>query len=50
MEDPGYVPYASRVWLEPVMMRNAALGDDEAVEIIRAELASRVWQGLNPYA
>jgi hypothetical protein len=25
-------------------------GQDEDVEAIRAELASRVWQGTNPYA
>jgi len=40
----------SRVILEPVMMRDIAIGDDVSAEVIRAELASRPWQGINPYA
>jgi hypothetical protein len=40
----------SRVELEPIMARDLELGDVESAEAIRAELASRVWQGVNPYA
>jgi hypothetical protein len=40
----------SRVELEPVLARDVRIGDLVSAEVIRAELASRVWQGFNPYA
>jgi hypothetical protein len=40
----------SRVELEPILARDLELGDDTSAEVIRTELASRVWQGFNPYA
>lgn len=40
----------SRVELEPVLARDLRIGDLVSAEVIRAELASRVWQGFNPYA
>ena len=43
-------PGLSRVCLEPVMARAAVVGDDALVEAIRAELAARTWQNVNPYA
>lgn len=48
--DPATAATLSRVILEPVMMRDAAIGDDVSAAVIRAELASRPWQGFNPYA
>lgn len=39
----------SRVELEPVMARDVELGDLAAAEAIRAELAARTWQNINPY-
>ena len=44
--DPGL----SRVCLEPVMARAGVVGDDGLVDAIGSELATRVWQGTNPYA
>lgn len=40
----------SRVELEHVLARAVAVGDDAEAEAIRAELASRTWQNINPYA
>lgn len=40
----------SRVELEPIMRRDAELGDVASAEVIRAELESRTWQNVNPYA
>jgi hypothetical protein len=48
--DLGDLGRLSRVELEPVMRRAAVLGDAAEVEAIRAELAGRTWQNLNPYA
>lgn len=44
---------ASRVELEPVLAASVALGTPESLAdaaAIRAELASRTWQNVNPYA
>lgn len=40
----------SRVVLEAVLWRSVELGHDDDAAAIRAELASRTWQNLNPYA
>ena len=39
----------SRVELEPILVRDLELGDEVSAEVIRTELASRVWQNVNPY-
>lgn len=41
---------ASRVELEPVLAMCLETGDLVGAATIRAELASRTWQNLNPYA
>lgn len=43
-------PGLSRVSLEAVMARAAVVGDEALVDAIGAELATRVWQDVNPYA
>lgn len=40
----------SRAELEPVMWRRIETGDHDGAAAIRVELASRTWQGHNPYA
>jgi hypothetical protein len=40
----------SRVELEHVLARCVELGHVDDAAAIRAELASRTWQNLNPYA
>ena len=40
----------SRVSLEPWMARCVRTGEVATAEAIRAELATRTWQGHNPYA
>ena len=47
MDDPAGL---SRVELEHVLARDLALGLLDEAEAIRAELAARTWQNLNPYA
>jgi hypothetical protein len=41
---------ASRVILEPELADHLAHGRTTEAEAIRAELAARTWQNLNPYA
>lgn len=49
--DPGTWEGASRVWLEAVLSRHLErAGEDSMTAAVRAELASRPWQGVNPYA
>jgi hypothetical protein len=40
---------ASRVILEPEMADHLANGRTAEAEAIRAELAARTWQNVNPY-
>jgi hypothetical protein len=39
----------SRAELEPRLIRAVEIGDAETAEAIRAELAARTWQNINPY-
>jgi len=48
--DAAEAAILSRVELEHVLARDVEIGDVVSVEIIRAELASRTWQNINPYA
>jgi len=48
--DLGPLGNLSRVELEPVLGRALAIGDTADAEAIRAELAGRTWQNVNPYA
>lgn len=50
MSDLGDLSRLSRVELEHVLGRAIAVGDEADVAAIRAELAGRTWQNINPYA
>jgi hypothetical protein len=50
MPDLGDLTRLSRVELEPVLAADLAAGYTAEAEAIRAELESRTWQNLNPYA
>lgn len=50
MGDLGDLGRLSRVELEPVLCRAVEVGDTADAEAIRAELAARTWQNVNPYA
>lgn len=48
--DVAQIPSLSRVELEHVLLRDVEIGDETSADAIRTELASRPWQGVNPYA
>lgn len=50
MTDLGPLDNLSRVELEPILWRAVCVGDQADVAAVRAELAARTWQNINPYA
>jgi hypothetical protein len=48
-DDLGDLSRLSRAELEPLLLRCVGIGDTVNAAAIRAELAGRTWQNLNPY-